>query len=189
MVPASRPWVFFRQSSMFMSMTGTRHLKERRKGLRTITKSHIKLWEPSIWCGPWQPTTHIWKGQSSWIQDLWSFHTLDIRDTLLFVINSELVKVCCEDQNQWHSIFFFWLQNFHSNGECLQLPRIIHTKHSCPDWRVSPWRVVHSAHCPSPLLQNMHRDPCTLNLKTTAMSPWESLMTYEQSRNTVSFPV
>ena len=43
MVPASRPWVFSRQSSMFMSMTGTRHPKGRRKGLRTITKSHIKL--------------------------------------------------------------------------------------------------------------------------------------------------
>lgn len=34
----------------------------------------------------------------------------------------------------------------------------------------------------------MHRDPCSINLKTTAMSPWESLMTYEQSRNTISFP-
>ena len=117
----------------FFSMTGTRHPKGRRKGLRTITKSHIKLWELSVWSGPWQPTTHIWKGQSSWIQALWSFHTLDIRDTLLFLINSELVKVWCEDQGQWHSNFFFWLQNFHSNGKCPRLPRIIHTKHSCPD--------------------------------------------------------
>ena len=107
--------------------------KGRRKGLSTITKSHIKLWELSVWSGPWQPTTHIWKGQSSWIQALWSFHTLDIRDTLLFLINSELVTVCCEDQGQWHSNFFFWLQNFHSNGKCPRLPRIIHTKHSCPD--------------------------------------------------------
>ena len=73
--------------------------------------------------GPWQWNLHIWRGHSSYTQALWSFHPLDVRNTLLFLVNGELARVCCEDHSQWCLNFSSGCRIFTLVENVLRCPR------------------------------------------------------------------